>query len=80
MNSAFFDRRAPTLDTTQPGVRHIQELIRHNTAVRLQLSTGHELEGTLRWQDLGYLALSPAEGQPLTLVNRDAVVLIRPLL
>jgi hypothetical protein len=79
MNSGF-DRRAPTLDTTQPGIRHIQNLIRHNTAVRVLLSNGHELEGTLRWQDLRYLALCPAEGQPLILVNRDAVSLIRPLL
>ncbi|MEB3233974.1 MAG: hypothetical protein VKM98_00970 [Cyanobacteriota bacterium] len=79
MNSAF-DRRAPSLDTTQPGIRHIQDLIRHNTAVRLVLHNGHELEGLLRWQDLRYLALSPGEDQPLTLINRDAVVLIRPLL
>ena len=78
MNSAF-DRRAPTLDTTQPGIRHIQNLIRHSTAVRLLLCNGHELEGTLRWQDLRYLAMSAAEGQPITLVNRDAVAVIRPL-
>ncbi len=79
MNSAF-DRRAPTLDTTQPGIRHIQDLIRHKTAVRLQLSTGHELEGTLRWQDLRYLALSPGDEQPLVLINREALVMIRSLL
>ena len=79
MNSAF-DRRAPSLDTTQPGIRHIQDLIRHNTAVRVILQTGHELEGVLRWQDLSYLALCPGEDQPLNLINRNAVVLIRPLL
>lgn len=79
MNSAF-DRRAPTLDTTQPGIRHIQDLIRHKTPVRLQLSNGHEVEGVLRWQDLRYLALSPGEGLPLSLINRDALVMIRSLL
>ncbi|MEB3275582.1 MAG: hypothetical protein VKM92_01335 [Cyanobacteriota bacterium] len=79
MNSAF-DRRAPTLDTTQPGIRHLQDLIRHNTGVRLLLLNGQELEGVLRWQDLRYLALSPGEGQPLTLINREAVMLIRSLL
>ncbi len=78
MNSAF-DRRAPTLDTTQPGIRHIQNLIRHTTAVRLLLNSGHELEGTLCWQDLRYLALSPGEDQPLTLINRESVAVIRPM-
>jgi len=78
MNSSF-DRRAPTLDTTQPGIRHIQDLIRHCTPVRLLLSTGDALEGTLRWQDLLYLALSPGDDQPITLINREAVVLIRAL-
>ena len=80
MNSAYFDRRAPSLDTTQPGIRHIQDLIRHGTGVRLILLSGMELEGTLIWQDLRYLALSPGAEQPLTLINREAVVLIRPLL
>ena len=79
MNSSF-DRRAPTLDTTQPGIRHIQDLIRHTTPVRLLLSTGDSLEGILRWQDLRYLALCPGEDHPLTLINREAVVLIRSLL
>ena len=79
MNSAF-DRRAPSLDTTQPGIRHIQNLIRHNTAVRLLLNNGHELEGTLRWQDLRYLAMSPGEDQPLTLITRESVAMIRPML
>ena len=78
MNSAF-DRRAPTLDTTQPGIRHIQDLIRHKTPVRVVVSSGHELEGTLCWQDLRYLALQAAEGQPLTLINREAMVMLRPL-
>ncbi|MBM5802959.1 MAG: hypothetical protein FJ078_02380 [Cyanobacteria bacterium K_DeepCast_35m_m2_155] len=79
MNSAF-DRRAPNLDTTQPGIRQIQDWIRHSTAVRVLLNNGHELEGLLRWQDLRYFALASGEEQPLTLINRDSVALIRPLL
>jgi hypothetical protein len=48
--------------------------------VRLVLRSGDQLEGVLRWQDQRYLALSPGEGQPLSLVNRDAVELIRALI
>ncbi|NDC34835.1 MAG: hypothetical protein EBZ51_05485 [Synechococcaceae bacterium WB9_2_112] len=79
MNSGF-DRRAPSLDTTQPGIRHIQDLIRQATAVRLVLRNGDRIEGVLRWQDQRYLAICPGEGQPLNLVNRDAVDLIRALI
>ena len=79
MNSGF-DRRAPSLDTTQPGFRHIQDLIRQATAVRLVLRNGDRIEGVLRWQDQRYLAICPGEGQPLNLVNRDAVDLIRALI
>lgn len=79
MNSGF-DRRAPSLDTTQPGIRHIQDLIRQSTAVRLVLRNGERIEGVLRWQDQRYLAICPGEGQPLNLVNRDAVDLIRALI
>jgi len=38
-----------------------------------------ELEGTLHWQDVAYLALSQAEGRPLTLINRAAACTIRAL-
>ncbi|MEB3173048.1 MAG: hypothetical protein VKL97_04220 [Cyanobacteriota bacterium] len=79
MNSAF-DRRAPNLDTTQPGIRQIQDWIRHSTAVRLMLNNGHELEGQLRWQDLRYFALTAEDSHPITLINRESVALIRPLL
>lgn len=48
--------------------------------MRVLLNNGHELEGLLRWQDLRYFALASGEEQPLTLINRDSVALIRPLL
>ena len=38
-----------------------------------------ELEGTLHWQDGSYLALSQAEGRPLTLIYRSAASTIRAL-
>ena len=38
-----------------------------------------ELEGTLKWQDSEFLALSQDPNAPLVLLNRDAVVLLRGL-
>ena len=76
---SFFDRRAPTLDTAQPSIRHIQDLIRREAPVAIRMADGHELEGLLRWQDLQYFALDPGEGRPLVLINRHVVSVLRPL-
>jgi sRNA-binding regulator protein Hfq len=65
-------------DASQPGVRHIQGLIRQGSPLQLTLLSGEQLQGVLRWQDQDYLAISQ-EGQPLTLVNRHAVALLRAL-
>ena len=67
------------LDTSQPSIRHLQDLIRHKTPVAIQVTGVGELEGTLHWQDVAYLALSQAEGRPLTLINRAAAYTIRAL-
>ena len=75
----FFERRTNTLDTTQPGVRHIQSLIRQRTPVSLTLLGGVEVEGVILWQDLSYLAVSQGEARPLTLLNRSALLLLRAL-
>jgi len=75
---SFFDRRGTSFDTTQPGFRHIQSLIRNRTPVRLTLQGGQELEGTVQWQDTTYLAIS-RQGDPLVLVNRSAVAMLRGL-
>ncbi len=72
------ERGASSLDTTQPGTRHIQALIRHCTPVSLLLEGGLELEGTIQWQDCSFLAIS-REGRPITLVNRTAVVMLRAI-
>jgi len=75
---SFFERRPSTLDTTQPGIRHIQALIRNRTPVSVVVHGNTELEGTIQWQDMSYLAIGQ-EGRPVTLVNRGAVITLRAL-
>lgn len=77
---SFFDRRGPRLDTSLPSVRHVQELIRNRTPVRIALLGGQEMEGTIKWQDNQFLALRQEAGMPLALVSRDAVVVLRALI
>ena len=76
---SYFERRGPRLDTSLPSVRHVQELIRSRTMVSVQMIGGQELEGTLKWQDNQFLALRQDGSQPLVLINRDAVLLLRAL-
>jgi len=75
---SFFERRGTSLDTTQPGIRHIQNLIRNHTPVSVMVFGGAEIEGQIQWQDLSYLAIAQ-EGRPITLVNRTAVITLRSL-
>ena len=77
---SFFEKRAPRLDTSLPSVRHVQELIRNRTPVRIALLGGQEMEGTIKWQDNQFLALRQEAGMPLALVSRDAVVVLRALI
>ena len=65
-------------DASQPGIRHIQGLIRHGSPLKLTLLAGEQLQGVLRWQDQDYLAISQ-EGQPLILVNRHAIAMLQAL-
>ena len=76
---SFFEKHSIALDTSQPSIRHLQDLIRHRTPVAIQVAGIGELEGTLHWQDGSYLALSQAEGRPLTLIYRSAASTIRAL-
>ncbi len=76
---SFFERRAPRLDTTLPGVRHIQDLVRARTPVSLRLVDGTTLEGTIRWQDPDVLAVETEAGAPLVLVSRQALLTLRAL-
>ena len=76
---SFFDRRSPTLDTAQPGIRHIQELIRQESPLAIRMNDGMEYEGVLRWQDLQYFALDPGDSRPRLLINRHQVSVLRAL-
>jgi host factor-I protein len=77
---SFLERRNTSLDTAQPSIRHIQELIRHKTPVAIHvLNSPHDYEGVIRWQDLFYIALSQGDDRPLTLINREAAAVIRAL-
>jgi hypothetical protein len=76
---SFFEKRSTALDTSQPSIRHLQDLIRHKTPVAIQIMGVGELEGTLHWQDLHYLALRQADDRPLTLIHRTAAATIRAL-
>jgi hypothetical protein len=77
---SFFEARTAgnaSLDTDQPSTRHIQGLIRRKAAVVLELQGGRQLDGVIRWQDAHVLALDPGGDQPLILVNRQALLLLR---
>ncbi|MCP9809596.1 hypothetical protein KBY58_09145 [Cyanobium sp. HWJ4-Hawea] len=76
---SFFERRPASLDTDQPSVRHIQDWIRRQIPVAIQIHGGEELAGTIQWQDLQYLALNPGQGKPLILIQRQSAALMRPL-
>ena len=65
-------------DASQPGIRHIQGLIRQGSPLKLTLLAGEQVLGVLRWQDQDYLAISQ-EGLPLTLVNRNAIAMLQAL-
>ena len=75
-----FSEPRRSLDTAQPSIRHIQELIRHSTPVVIQvLNCQEDFEGVISWQDSFYIALSEADDRPLTLINRDTTTVIRAL-
>jgi host factor-I protein len=76
---SFFEQRSPRLDTSLPSVRHVQELIRNRTMVSVQLSSGQELEGTIKWQDTQFLALRQDTSLPLVLLNRSTICVLRAL-
>jgi host factor-I protein len=60
-------------------VRHVQELIRTRTMVNVRMVGGHELEGTIQWQDNQFLALRQDSSMPLVLINRDSIAVLRAL-
>jgi host factor-I protein len=77
---SFFDKRGPRLDTSLPSVRHVQDLIRNRTLVKVTMVGGQELEGAIKWQDSEFLALRQDTSLPLVLINRNAIALMRAFL
>ena len=55
-------------------------LIRTRTVVSLSLVGGQEVEGVIKWQDNHFLALRQTANQPLMMVNREAITVLRALL
>jgi len=76
---SFFEQRGPRLDTSSPSVRHLQDLIRRAAPVNIELDGGHSIQGTIRWQDHDFLAIQQEPDQPLLMVNRTKVVVLRLL-
>ncbi|SBO42239.1 hypothetical protein [Cyanobium sp. NIES-981] len=80
---SFLERRPISLDTSQPSVRHVQDLIRRKQPVAILIGGGTELEGVIRWQDVYCIGLHPGEDPaadlPLMLINREQVAVIRSL-
>ncbi|CAK6694233.1 hypothetical protein VB716_12270 [Synechococcus sp. CCY9201] len=79
MDNPYTDRRGPILDTTQPGIRHIQDMIREHKPVSVLIQSGSELEGVILWQDLEYIGLQHEDGRPLMLINRRSISMLRAL-
>ena len=73
MDSSGFD---PNL----PGIRLIQSWIREQRVLGIELNDGGRLDGRLVWQDPQYFALQREDNDDPVLINRLAVITIRPLI
>ena len=69
----------PPLDPSLPGIRLLQSWIRDQVALSLDVVGLDRIEGRLVWQDPEFLAIEPARGGRLILVNRVHIAVIRPL-
>jgi host factor-I protein len=74
---SFFEQRGGRLDTTLPSVRHVQELIRSRVVVCAAMVGGEQVEGRIHWQDPDFLALRQEDDQPLILLRREAIAVLR---
>ena len=68
-----------SFDPSLPGVRQLQAWTRDQRPLRVDLPDGTSHEGVLSWQDPEFLALRRTDGSEPVLINRRAVLLIRPL-
>tara|TARA_B100001093_G_scaffold221605_1_gene212538 strand:- start:413 stop:634 length:222 start_codon:yes stop_codon:yes gene_type:complete len=66
-------------DPSLPGIRLIQTWIREQRVLGIELNDGRRLDGCLAWQDPQYFALQREDSNDPVLINRLAVLTIRPL-
>ena len=66
-------------DPSLPGIRLIQSWIREQRILGIELNDGRRLDGRLTWQDPQFFALQREESSEPLLINRLAVLTIRPL-
>ena len=66
-------------DPSLPGIRQIQSWIREQRILGIELNDGRRLDGRLTWQDPQFFALQREESSEPLLINRLAVLTIRPL-
>ena len=76
---SFGEQRGHGLDTSLPSVRHIQACIRDRLPVSVLMVGGLELQGRILWQDPQYIAVQAGDQDPLTLLNRNAITVLRQL-
>jgi hypothetical protein len=53
---------------------YLYQALESETIVHLELRTGEAVSGRVRWWDLGAFGLEPADGGPITVVQRHAVL------
>ena len=68
-----------SFDPSLPSIRLLQTWIRERKILSLELADGHRLIGVLIWKDQLCLALQPSDSDDPVLINRAAMLLVRPL-
>ncbi|MBC8169196.1 MAG: Hfq-related RNA-binding protein [Synechococcus sp.] len=68
-----------SFDPSLPSIRLLQTWIRERKILSLELADGRRLIGVLIWQDQLCLALQPSDSDDPVLINRAAMLLVRPL-
>jgi host factor-I protein len=68
----------PELDINQPSTRQMQQIIKEKSSLEIKLVTGDVFNGQLTWQDTDYFCLLLAGDKSKIVINRSAVVYIKP--
>lgn len=77
--AAYYDVPLATLQWHRERYRkalsaYLQQALESGMVARFELRTGEPLAGRVRWWDLGAFGLEPEGGEPLTVVQRHAVL------